>query len=65
MIATLAREGDSIRYYELNPLGVEALRAYFDRFWNHALAAFAKAAETQPAAGEKLKRPLPRDPDEK
>jgi len=53
------------RYYELNPSGVEALRAYFDRFWNHALAAFAKAAETRPAAGEKLKRPLPRDPDEK
>ena len=25
--------------YELNPAGVEALRAYFDRFWNHALAA--------------------------
>jgi DNA-binding transcriptional ArsR family regulator len=35
------------RYYELNPAGVEALRAYFDRFWNHALAAFARAVEQQ------------------
>ena len=33
------------RLYQLNPGGVEALRAYFDRFWNHALAAFKKAAE--------------------
>jgi len=32
------------RLYELNPAGVEALRAYFDRFWDHALAAFQKAA---------------------
>jgi DNA-binding transcriptional ArsR family regulator len=36
------------RYYELNPAGVEALRDYFDRFWNHALAAFARAVETPP-----------------
>jgi len=33
------------RLYELNPGGVEALRAYFDRFWNHALEAFKRAAE--------------------
>ena len=33
------------RLYELNPAGIDALRAYFDRFWNHALAAFKKAAE--------------------
>src|SRR4029453_15903157 len=36
------------RMYELNPAGVEALRAYFDRFWDHALAAFARAVEQQP-----------------
>lgn len=33
------------RLYELNPAGVDALRAYFDRFWTHALAAFKRAAE--------------------
>jgi DNA-binding transcriptional ArsR family regulator len=33
------------RLYELNPAGIDALRAYFDRFWNHALVAFKKAAE--------------------
>jgi DNA-binding transcriptional ArsR family regulator len=34
------------RLYELNPRGVEALRAYFDRFWDHALESFTRAAET-------------------
>jgi len=33
------------RIYALNPAGVDALRAYFDRFWTQALAAFQKAAE--------------------
>ena len=33
------------RLYELDPAGVDALRAYVDRFWNHALVAFKKAAE--------------------
>ena len=33
------------RIYALNPGGVDALRAYFDRFWTQALAAFQKAAE--------------------
>jgi DNA-binding transcriptional ArsR family regulator len=40
------REGRN-RIYELNPAGVEALRAYFDRFWTDALAAFGRAAERQ------------------
>jgi DNA-binding transcriptional ArsR family regulator len=35
------------RLYELNPDGVEALRAYFDRFWNHALERFKKSTEQQ------------------
>jgi DNA-binding transcriptional ArsR family regulator len=35
------------RLYELNPRGVEALRAYFDRFWDHALESFKRAAETK------------------
>ena len=33
------------RFYALNPTGVEALRAYFDRFWTHALQAFARAVK--------------------
>ncbi len=33
------------RIYQLDPGGVEALRAYLDRFWNHALTAFKAAAE--------------------
>jgi DNA-binding transcriptional ArsR family regulator len=43
------------RLYELNPAGVEALRAYFDRFWNHALAAFARAAEAKVETRSKRK----------
>jgi DNA-binding transcriptional ArsR family regulator len=30
------------RIYELNPEGLNALRAYFDRFWTQALDAFKK-----------------------
>jgi DNA-binding transcriptional ArsR family regulator len=33
------------RIYHVNPEGVAAMRAYFDRFWNQALAAFKAAAE--------------------
>jgi DNA-binding transcriptional ArsR family regulator len=33
------------RLYQLHPEGVGALRAYLDRFWNKALAAFVTAAE--------------------
>jgi DNA-binding transcriptional ArsR family regulator len=45
------------RMYELNPTGVEALRAYFDRFWDHALAAFQKATEARaPQAPRKTRR---------
>ena len=33
------------RVYRVDPRGVAALRAYFDEFWNDALAAFAEAAE--------------------
>jgi DNA-binding transcriptional ArsR family regulator len=40
------REGRN-RIYEINPAGVQALRAYFDRFWTDALAAFGRAAERQ------------------
>jgi len=33
------------RIYQVDPDGVAELRAYFDRFWNQALAAFKRAAE--------------------
>ena len=33
------------RLYQLNPEGLAALRAYLDRFWDKALAAFATAVE--------------------
>jgi DNA-binding transcriptional ArsR family regulator len=38
------------RLYRLDPHGVDAVRAYLDRFWNHALAAFKEAAERGGAA---------------
>jgi DNA-binding transcriptional ArsR family regulator len=33
------------RLYQLDPQGVAAVRAYFDRFWTDALAAFKEVAE--------------------
>jgi hypothetical protein len=39
------RPAGSRRIYQLDPEGVRALRSYFDRFWNGALAAFKAAAE--------------------
>src|SRR6188472_179167 len=39
------RRAGNRRIYQLDPAGVGALRAYLDRFWNQALAAFKTAAE--------------------
>jgi DNA-binding transcriptional ArsR family regulator len=36
------------RLYRLDPRGIEALRAYFDQFWPHALASFKAAVEEEP-----------------
>ena len=33
------------RVYRVDPGGLEELRAYLDRFWNRALAAFKDVAE--------------------
>jgi DNA-binding transcriptional ArsR family regulator len=33
------------RLYQLDPNGIGELRAYFDAFWMHALAAFKEAVE--------------------
>ena len=38
------------RVYEVNPAGVEKLRAFFDRFWTDALVAFQRAAERGPSS---------------
>jgi DNA-binding transcriptional ArsR family regulator len=35
------------RVYQVDPHGVEQLRAYFDRFWTDALAAFKRAADQE------------------
>ena len=43
----LVRPAGTRRIYSADPAGVAALRAYFDRFWNQALAAFKAAAETE------------------
>jgi len=33
------------RLYQLDPAGIGALRAYFDRFWSRSLVAFKQAVE--------------------
>ena len=35
------------RLYRVDPDGVDALRAYLDKFWNRSLAAFKAAADQQ------------------
>ena len=35
------------RVYRVDPRGIEAMRAYLDRFWDRALAAFKAAAEKE------------------
>jgi DNA-binding transcriptional ArsR family regulator len=42
-----ARTEGSRRIYGIDPDGVGALRAYLDRFWNRALAAFKDAVEQE------------------
>jgi DNA-binding transcriptional ArsR family regulator len=37
------------RLYQLDPAGVGAVRAYFDQFWNQALASFKEAVEQEEA----------------
>lgn len=39
------RQQGTRRLYQLDPEGVGALRAYFDRFWNRSLTAFKEAVE--------------------
>ena len=39
------RRAGNRRIYQVDPDGIEALRDYFDQFWNQALAAFKAVAE--------------------
>ena len=39
------RPAGNRRLYAVDPAGIDALRAYFDRFWTQALVAFKRAAE--------------------
>lgn len=41
------RRNGTRRLYSVDPGGVEALRNYFDAFWNEALARFKAAAENE------------------
>jgi DNA-binding transcriptional ArsR family regulator len=41
----LDRQDGNRRIYSLDPAGVGELRAYFERFWTHALGAFKQVAE--------------------
>jgi DNA-binding transcriptional ArsR family regulator len=43
------------RMYQLNPEGVERLRAHFDQMWTRALSSFRTAAE-KPSIAEKTAR---------
>lgn len=40
------------RIYRVDPAGIDALRAYLDRFWGRALLAFKAAAEADPEPQE-------------
>jgi DNA-binding transcriptional ArsR family regulator len=41
------RPAGNRRIYQLDPDGVDALRAYVDQFWHRALAAYKAAVENQ------------------
>lgn len=41
------RRNGTRRLYSIDPGGVEALRDYFDAFWNEALARFKATAESE------------------
>jgi DNA-binding transcriptional ArsR family regulator len=43
----LDRRAGNRRIYHIDPDGVQALRAYLDRFWNKALAAYKAVVEEQ------------------
>jgi DNA-binding transcriptional ArsR family regulator len=47
------RPSGTRRYYEVDPDGLDALRSYFERFWNTALWSFKNATEASAKKEEK------------
>jgi DNA-binding transcriptional ArsR family regulator len=47
-LVAVSQEGTR-RIYRVDQRGVEAMRKFLDRFWDHALAAFKEAAEERDA----------------
>jgi DNA-binding transcriptional ArsR family regulator len=47
-----ARREGTRNFYSVDGAGLAELRAYFDRFWDEALAAFADAAERETEGGD-------------
>ena len=43
----LQRRDGTRRLYRVDPKGVQAMRAYLDRFWDQALQAFKRAVEEE------------------
>jgi len=43
----VVRPAGTRRIYSVDPAGIAAMRGYFDRFWNQALASFKAAAESE------------------
>lgn len=43
------------RVYQIDPQGLGQIRAWFDRFWDDALTAFAAEAERQENEGDRTK----------
>ena len=43
------------RVYQIDPQGLGQIRAWFDRFWDNALTAFAAEAERQENEGDRTK----------
>jgi DNA-binding transcriptional ArsR family regulator len=43
----LDRADGTRRIYQVDPRGIDAMRAYLDQFWKRALVAFKAAAEQQ------------------
>ena len=46
------------RVYRVDPVGVDAMRTYFDRFWTKALANFAAQVELVRAADDPIHDPF-------
>jgi hypothetical protein len=42
------RPAGNRRIYQVNPLGVQALRAQLDRFWSRALTTYKEIVDNQP-----------------